>query len=78
MFGRKKRPSDSYFYGDGNTIHDTDHIDVEVDSSGEVVAVWFRCKMLPFKARAVDDNRAMDMRTHRITERITGITIKEH
>lgn len=35
-------------YGDNNTIHDTNHIDISLDEKGNVVAIWFRCQMLPF------------------------------
>jgi len=35
------------YYGGWGTIHGTDKLDVEVED-GEVVAVWFRCQMLPF------------------------------
>ena len=40
--------SDTRYYGDGTTIHSTGHLDVEV-FEGKVVAVWFRCQMLPFE-----------------------------
>lgn len=36
------------YYGDGGTIHATEALDVIV-RGGNVVAVWFRCQMLPFK-----------------------------
>lgn len=49
------------YYGDGNTIHGTLHLDVEV-RRGEVVAVWFRCQPLPFKQRDVDVQRAIGMK----------------
>ena len=42
------------FYGDGGTIHRTGVLDVEVDA-GQVVSVWFRCKMLPFKQHDASD-----------------------
>lgn len=45
------------FYGDGNTIHSTGHLDVET-RDGKVVAVWFRCQMLPFKQAEVGASRA--------------------
>ena len=35
-------------YGDDGTIHQTGSVDVGVDKDGKVVAVWFRCAMLPF------------------------------
>lgn len=45
-------------YGHDKTIHQTNHLDVEVDENGQVVAVWFRCIMLPFKQAEADENRA--------------------
>lgn len=50
------------FYGGNGTIHSTDHIDVETDNHGDVVAVWFRCQLVKFKQHDVDDNRAASMR----------------
>lgn len=48
-------------YGDGNTIHHTNTVDVEVGPNGEVCAVWFRCRMIPFTSNRVIDSRASDM-----------------
>jgi len=48
-------------YGDDNTIHRTNHVDVEVDEYGKVVAVWFRCSLVPFEQVEVDVDRAKDM-----------------
>lgn len=48
-------------YGRKGTIHQTDFLDVEVDPLGKVVAVWFRCCPLPFKATTVSDFRASEM-----------------
>lgn len=39
---------DKNFYGGDKTWHSTGTVDVQLDKSGKVVAVWFRCKMLPF------------------------------
>lgn len=50
----------SRYYGDGGTIHSTGYLDVET-YCGEVVAVWFRCQMLPFAATEVAASRAEDM-----------------
>jgi hypothetical protein len=49
-------------YGHENTIHRSGHLDVEVDAKGQVVAVWYRCLALPFKAHVVDEGRAHEMR----------------
>lgn len=51
-------------YGHDGTIHDSEHVDVEVDNTGKVVAVWFRCMALPFKQSVQDDYRADMMRAH--------------
>lgn len=48
-------------YGDNKTIHRTGHVDVETDKNGKVVAVWFRCAMLPFEQHTAGDDRADDM-----------------
>lgn len=56
-------------YGHRGAIHQTEHVDVEVDADGKVVAVWFRCMHLPFKQvdadrrRAAEDARALYRRT---------------
>lgn len=62
-------------YGDEGTIHRTGEVNVELDRSGQVVAVWFRCAMLPFTQHVVDEQRAQDMRRHPVTKlpRITAI-----
>lgn len=49
-------------YGGNSTYHDTNHISVEVDEAGEVVAVWFRCMRLPFVQSSADTHRAHEMR----------------
>lgn len=53
---------ESYYYGDGGTIHDSGHVDVET-FQGEVVSVWFRCSLLAFKQNEVEEGRAVDMRS---------------
>ena len=49
-------------YGHDKTIHGTKHVNVELDKNGKVVAVWFRCRCLPFDQTVVDDERAAEMR----------------
>ena len=51
---------DGRFYGDGGTIHNTHHLDVET-FHGTVVGVWFRCTALPFHQTEVDGPRATSM-----------------
>lgn len=65
LFQRKQalaREGGSRYYGDGGTIHQTGEVNVELDKDGKVVSVWFRCQMLPFTQRVVDDRRAAEMR----------------
>lgn len=45
-------------YGGNGTIHSTKHLDVELGPDGTVIAVWFRCQMLPFVEHRVDESRA--------------------
>ncbi len=49
-------------YGHDGTIHDNRYLDVEVDGDGRVVAVWFRCQMLPFVQAEAGEARASAMR----------------
>lgn len=48
-------------YGHDRTIHQTGDVNVEIGPDGQVVAVWFRCAMLPFTQHKVDAARAEDM-----------------
>jgi len=48
-------------YGHDKTIHGTEHLDVEVDKNGKVVAVWFRCMALPFEQSLAGADRAVEM-----------------
>jgi hypothetical protein len=54
-------PIKSRTYGGTGTIHRTGYLDVETDRTGTVVAVWFRCQMLPFRQMNVKDDRAQSM-----------------
>ena len=49
-------------YGHDKTIHHTTGVDVEIDRTGKVVSVWYRCMRLPFTQSVVDDRRAAEMR----------------
>ena len=50
-------------YGHDGTIHHTTALHIEVDdATGEIVAVWFRCMMLPFTVHRVEKDRAESMR----------------
>lgn len=71
---------DTRFYGREGTIHRTEQLDVEVDSSGKVVSVWFRCQTLPFKQVFVQDQRAEEMREayrNHPAPAIVGVTLKD-
>jgi hypothetical protein len=49
---KKPKPAEveaSRFYGGDDTWHQTGTVDVQLDEDGNVVAVWFRCRTLPFK-----------------------------
>ena len=52
--------SGTRYYGDGGTIHNTNHITIETHN-GKVVAVWFRCQPLPFKQSIAGAERAYEM-----------------
>lgn len=58
---KQELASPSRYYGDGGTIHGSNTLDIETDLFGMVVAVWFRCQMLPFRQTTVDDLRAASM-----------------
>jgi hypothetical protein len=49
------------YYGDGGTIHGTTYLNIETDSKGDIVSVWFRCQALPYEIITVDDQRADEM-----------------
>ena len=69
----------SRYYGDGGTIHHSTRLDVEVDTFGEVVAVWFRCQPLPFRQTLAMPNRADEMRNmmRSYHSQITGVEIRD-
>lgn len=48
-------------YGFYGTVHSTEHLSVEVDQQGQVVAVWFRCQALPFKQSPANTARSTEM-----------------
>jgi hypothetical protein len=54
----------------------TPQLDVETDATGRVVAVWYRCQMLPFKQRTVSDERAIHMdEAGAVPVQITGVEV---
>ena len=44
------------------TIHKRNKLDIEVDSNGNVVSVWYNCVALPFEVHKVENERANEMR----------------
>lgn len=60
---KQKLAAPSRYYGDGGTIHSSNHLDVET-KDGRVVAVWFRCQQLSFVQTEVGENRAESMITN--------------
>lgn len=52
---------DVYEYGNADTWHHSTALDVETDKQGNVVGVWFRCQLIPFKQHIVDDARSSEM-----------------
>ena len=43
------------------TIHKSTILNVETDTDGNVVSVWYNCVALPFSQSAVDSDRAKEM-----------------
>ena len=62
-------------YGGDNTIHKNGELDISVDKNGKVVAVWFRCIMLPFKQVDVDDIRANSLKEVEAPYKIDSIDL---
>jgi len=62
VYGKNHNPPKEFRYGDDCTIHRTSLLNVETDSAGKVVSVWFRCLALPFDQTVVDTSRAAEMR----------------
>jgi hypothetical protein len=65
---------DTRYYGDGTTIHSSGYLDIEV-FEGKVVAVWFRCQLLPFEQTEVDGERAATMQIMALPE-ICGFELR--
>jgi hypothetical protein len=57
-----KDPTGLRYYGSDMTIHAGGEVNVELDASGSVVSVWFRCQPLPFTQTTTADSRAEEMR----------------
>jgi hypothetical protein len=53
---------DTYVAGEiaeRGTIHGSSTIDIQLGEDGSVVAVWFRCRTLPFTVSKVPGRRVM-------------------
>lgn len=81
LFDKKQelaRATGARYYGDGGTIHHDNILDIEV-RNGEVVSVWFRCQMLPFRVDKVDRERANEMKKahaeYGSKVRLTGVEV---
>ncbi len=64
-------------YGHDKTIYRTGHLDIETDPNGNIVSVWFRCLMLPFRQVRVNDDRAKIRGELRKTQQIKAIEIED-
>lgn len=72
---KQKAAAPGRYYGNGGTIHRTSYLDVET-YKGQVVSVWFRCQMLPFRQTEVDKPRAEEMtRAAEFTPSLTGVEV---
>lgn len=74
-------PGLRFHYGDEATVHGNGEVNVEVDAHGRVVAVWFRCALLPFTQSNVGWDRVKSLRrTYEsgVLMRITAIDFMRH
>jgi hypothetical protein len=62
-------------YGGQGTIHPNTEVNVELDSKGNVVSVWYRCQLIAFTQNVVDDARAKDMRRAYEGGKIPGVSL---
>ncbi len=62
------------YYGDGGTIHGTNHLDICTDEDGNVMQVWFRCQLLPFQVHRSTDRERIN--PEEII--ITGMEVIDH
>jgi len=68
------------YYGGDGTLHDNVELDVEL-FNGQVVAVWFRCQVLPFVQEEVSQARADEVQGLYLNRtalgKITGVEIMD-
>lgn len=61
----------------GGTIHQTGHLDIETHD-GKVIAVWFRCRTLPFQQHETGYQRFSDLKQMgQPSIQITGINFED-
>jgi len=72
---KQKLASPSTYYGGEGTWHRNEMLDVETHD-GVIVAVWYRCMMLPFRRIEVDAERANEMLKSPASKRLTGIEVR--
>ncbi len=59
--GPEEKPAEDR-YGDDRTYHHSGEVNVEIGPGGHVVAVWFRCRLLPFTESFVNMRRRSEVR----------------
>lgn len=64
----------SSYYGNGGTIHHSGTIDIDVDKSGHVIQVWFRCRTLPFRVSFLDEYGDREPTGYGSTDELGSIT----
>lgn len=75
-WAKQRAAGRSRYYGDGGTIHATGTVDIEI-FEGRVVSVWYRCQLLPFTERWVDEGRAAEMAGASANVEITALHVKD-
>ena len=60
-------------YGDGNTYQHSGEVNVEIGPEGDVVAVWYRCRRLPFTETRIDLHRVNELRRRAPVGRVMHI-----
>jgi len=64
-------------YGHDETWHNTKFLAVEINEEGIVVAVWFRCTMLPFTQTTVSQNRSKLMLSVKQFPELHAVILKD-
>lgn len=61
-FKKRYKKTKTNHYGNDKTIHQNTLLDIETNSKGEVVSVWFRCHPVPYKQVVVNELRSNEMK----------------